>query len=119
MLPLIDSLEEKSNIKLKEIYRIRVALSTSIGQEVQHYPHVDLKHPHKVLLYYVNDSDGDTFIFNEKYSPEDEHSFPNLTVKQRVEPKRNKAIIFDGLTYHNSSKPVNNTARYVINIDFN
>ena len=118
VLPLLYALEEKAKITIKEIYRIRIGLTTTVGKEVQHLPHVDLKQPHKVLLYYVNDSDGDTFIFNETYSPEDEDSVPNLTLKERVQPKRGRAILFDGLTYHNSSKPVNNTARYIINIDF-
>lgn len=119
VIPLLYALEEKTKITIQEIYRIRIGLTTTVGKEVQHLPHVDLKQPHKVLLYYVNDSDGDTFIFNEKYSPEDEDSVTNLTLKERVQPKRNRAILFDGLTYHNSSKPVKNTARYIINIDFN
>ena len=118
VFPLLYALEEKAEITAKEIYRIRIGLTTTVGKEVQHLPHVDLKVPHKVLLYYVNDSDGDTFIFNETYSPEDEDSVPNLTLKERVQPKRNRAILFDGLKYHNSSKPINNTARYIINIDF-
>ena len=117
ILPLIYSLEEKTKVTVNELYRIRVALTTSIGKEVQHHPHVDLFDPHKVLLYYVNDSDGDTFMFNEFYSPDEEKT--DFTIKQKVTPKKNRAIVFDGLRYHNSSKPVNNTARYIINIDFN
>jgi hypothetical protein len=117
--PLVYSLEEKAQISIERIARIRLALTTSVGKEVQHLPHVDYFLPHKVLLYYVNDSDGDTFMFNEMYSPENHNSLSNFTLKQRVTPKKNRAIIFDGLTYHNSSKPVKNTARYVINIDFN
>ena len=117
--PLVYALEEKANISIKELYRIRIALSTSVGKEVQHLPHVDFTEPHKVLLYYVNDSDGDTFMFNEMYSPENKKSLTNFTIKQRVQPKKNRAIVFDGLTFHNSSKPVKNTSRYIINIDFN
>ena len=115
-------LEEKANITVKELYRIRLALNTSVGKEVQHYPHVDLTEPHKVLLYYVNDSDGDTFMFNEMYNLdtiEEKEELKTFTLKERVTPKKNKAIIFDGLRYHSSSKPVKNTARYIINVDFN
>jgi hypothetical protein len=122
VLPLVYFLEEKANITAKELYRIRIALTTSVGKEVQHYPHVDLPEPHKVLLYYVNDSDGDTFMFNEMYNldkVEKKDELKTFTLKERVAPKKNKAIIFDGLRYHNSSKPIKNTARYIINIDFN
>jgi len=117
--PLVYALEEKANISIKEVYRIRLALTTSVEKEVQHRPHVDDYEPHKVLLYYVNDSDGDTFMFNEMYSPEDRTLLTDFTIKERVQPKKNRAIVFDGLRYHNSSKPVKNTSRYIINIDFN
>ena len=117
VMPLLYSLEEKTNITVNEIYRIRIALTTSVNEEVQHHPHVDLRQPHKVLLYYVNDSDGDTFMFNEFYSPDEE--ITNFTIKEKVTPKKNRAVIFDGLRYHNSSKPVKNSSRFIINIDFN
>jgi hypothetical protein len=120
VLPLIYFIEEKTRVPVKEIYRIRLALSTSIKKEVQHRPHVDIFEPHKVLLYYVNDSDGDTFMFNEMFSENlKQNPLLDFTVKERVPPKKNRAVIFDGLRYHNSSKPVNNDTRYIINIDFN
>ncbi len=118
VVPLLYALEEKTGITVQEVYRIRIALTTTVGKEVQHLPHVDIEMPHKVLLYYVNDSDGDTFMFNEMYSP-DKGELTEFTLKERITPKKGRAIIFDGLRYHNSSKPVNHTARYIINIDFN
>ena len=119
IFPLMYALEEKTQMPINEIYRIRLALNTSVGKEVQHLPHVDVDQPHKVLLYYVNDSDGDTFMYNEMYSPDNHDSLSTFTLNQRVKPKKNRAIVFDGLRYHNSSKPVNYTSRYIINIDFN
>jgi len=139
IFPLMYFLEEKTQTPIKEIHRVRLALTTSVGKEVQHFPHVDAYYPHKVLLYYVNDSDGDTFIMNEMYdeqqmgtggftdikrleldtsSDKERKALTNFTVKERVTPKKGRAILFDGYTYHNSSKPVNNEARYIINIDF-
>ena len=116
ILPMLYFVEEKANIEVKEISRIRLGLSVSTGKEVQHYPHVDEYEPHYVLLYYVNDSDGDTFMLNEMYqegvNPKD------FTVKERVTPKKNRAVIFDGLRYHHSSNPVNNSLRFVVNINF-
>ena len=120
--PLVHFIEEKGGMPVNEIYRIRLALTTSVGQEVQHRPHVDFTKPHKVLLYYVNDSDGDTFMFNEKFSENfdfDKNPLLKFTLKEKIAPKKNRALIFDGLTYHNSSKPINNSTRFVINIDFN
>ena len=72
-------------------------------------PHIDLKNEnHKVLLLYVNDSDGDTFFFDN-----------NNKIIKRVSPLKNRAIIFDGNILHAGSHPKNNDCRIVINIDFN
>lgn len=66
--------------------------------------HVDNKMPHVVVLYYVNDTDGDTFFFNK-----DE-------ITHRVAPKKNRAVVFDGSIHHSSSTPTI-TKRAVINFN--
>jgi hypothetical protein len=71
-------------------------------------PHVDLFEPHLVVLYYVNDSDGDTFLY-EKGTTDN--------IIQRISPKKGKLVIFDGDYYHSSSPPQKNTVRIVINSD--
>lgn len=115
ILPITYFMNEYVNIE--QIKRIRLALNTSIKESVQHFPHVDIKGPHKVLLYYVNDSDGDTFVYNEKYENNKDHPL-SFTIKEKISPKKNRAVIFDGLHYHSSSKPINNSARFIVNIDF-
>jgi len=68
--------------------------------------HIDYETPHTVCLYYVNDTDGDTFIFaNDK-----------KTITQRISPKKNRCVVFDGLTYHASSAPTKDK-RAIINFD--
>jgi hypothetical protein len=114
--PMLYFIEEKANIKVNHVDRIRLGLTTSMGKEVQQYPHVDEPEPHNVLLYYVNDSDGDTFMFNEMYQEGVDQT--EFTIKERVTPKKNRAILFDGLTYHSASSPVNNALRFVVNINF-
>ncbi len=117
-LPLIYVMEEKTNIKVNELYRVRIALNTFTGVETQHNAHVDMEDPHKVLLYYVNDSDGDTIMYQEMF--EEGKPKPSIfTVKQRIAPKRNRAVVFDGLRYHSSSKPTKNPFRFIVNVDFN
>lgn len=118
ILPLIYFMEEKTGIKVNQLYRVRLALNTSIGADTQHNAHVDMEIPHKVLLYYVNDSDGDTIMYNEMHdlgldAPE------SYSVYKRVKPAKNKAVVFDGWRYHSSSKPVSTATRFIINIDFN
>lgn len=83
-------------------------------------PHVDAAIDHYVFLYYVNDSDGDTFLFEEtsdRHRMEEAWKFKDFKIKERVSPKKNRLLIFDGKYYHTSSHPINNDIRCVINID--
>jgi hypothetical protein len=105
---------EKHNIKCEKIVRAKFNLVSSINEDVYQSPHVDVSYPHKVFLYYVNDSDGDTIIFNEKYDGTNK----TLTVMDKINPEMGKAILFDGLTYHAPSAPKNSPYRLVVNIAF-
>jgi hypothetical protein len=118
IIPLVYFMEEKTGIAVKELYRIRLALNPWTAVETKHHPHVDDHRPHKVLLYYVNDSDGDTFMYNEMFEigkPKPE----NFTIRERISPQKNKAVVFDGHIFHSSSKPNNHASRFIVNIDFN
>jgi len=66
--------------------------------------HRDDENDHIVLLYYVNDTDGDTHIFGTEYEFE---------LFMRVTPKKNRAVIFNGNRFHASSST--NTVRAIIN----
>jgi hypothetical protein len=78
-------------------------------------PHIDHTVPYaRTLLYYVNDSDGDTVLFDKTYTGSDPGE---LTVLHRFTPKAGDAILFDSFRYHASSAPTINK-RSVINIIF-
>ena len=86
---------------------LQLATNTPQG-DMHNNKHVDTKDPRIVLLYYVCDSDGDTFLMSK-----DEAS--NVVTK-RVTPKKNRALIFDGAIYHASSRPQHSN-RCVINFN--
>jgi hypothetical protein len=69
----------------------------------------------KTLLYYVNGSDGETIIYNEKYEGK---PVGKLTVKQRITPVKGRAVIFDSNQIHSASLPVEKRYRLVINCVF-
>ena len=69
-------------------------------------PHLDMDHPHQVLLYYVNDSDGPTYFFDDDYK-----------IVKVVEPKKGRFILFDGCITHASSFPVKSHFRVGLNVD--
>ena len=59
-----------------------------------------------VCLYYLQDSDGDTFFFDNK---------EDLNIIERVTPKAGRMVMFDNDIYHASSPPQKSNARFVIN----
>jgi hypothetical protein len=117
---IMRALEEKEGIVCTTLLRAKCNLvpqDSSFGVDQYHPPHVDLKEANNytyTLIYYVNDSDGDTFIFNENYGDE----FENVTIAHRQTPKEGCALLFKSNTYHAGSSPVNNSSRVVINIVF-
>ena len=107
----------KNNISAKAFLRIKANLTFPDGpSELTQAPHIDHPFPHKVFLYYVNDSDGDTIIYDKKFTEAGESV--DLYEKERVTPKAGRAIFFDGLTYHTPLTPLSTPYRAVINVTF-
>ena len=73
---------------------------------VPHNIHTDNPNPHIVGLYYPNDSDGDTFFFDD-----------DLNVIHKEPVARGKMIVFDGRWKHSSSSPTKNI-RFSLNINY-
>lgn len=60
----------------------------------------------RTVLYYVNDSDGDTYFFDD------------IECIKRVPPVKGTAAVYPSNTYHASSTPIKTETRTVINIVF-
>lgn len=91
---------------MKEIIVARIFVLMPYATELEHYaPHVDLPFPHTVVLYYVNDADGDTVIFDK-----------DNNIVKRVSPKRGRILMFDGAMYHGGGVPKSGP-RCAINFD--
>jgi len=79
------------------------------------YPHIDREIPHKTILYYLFDSDADTFFFNQYF--EKEFDYNTQSVLTRITPKKGSAVLFDGFMFHAAS--VSKTKKRVtLNINF-
>ena len=112
-------------IEFSYIDRIRLGCITAKETQIINQPHVDLYKPHKVALLYFNTCDGDTYLYKEKYDPNkslsgfDQYTSINkFNVLERSTPEENKLFVFDGLQYHSSSSPTNDSRRIVMNINF-
>ena len=90
-----------------ELLRIRAAMFTKDQTKYEHKPHVDFEDvQHHVMLYYVNDSDGPTKIYEGD------------KVVKEVVPKKGRAVFFPGRTYHASSSPKHHSKRIVLNFNY-
>lgn len=109
--PILESFKEKMSIKIKKLIRIRIRMTTKVSvKSIKNYPHVDGKDPHKVLIYYVNDSDGDTFFYKKNNN--------NFEEALKITPSMGSGVYFDGSIYHASSTPSNVSRRMTINFNF-
>ena len=78
------------------------------------YPHIDDIQPHIATIYYFNDSDGKTVIYNEEYDKE--KGMPReLTIQEEIEPKANRLLVFDGKYIHTGSTPSKHNNRIILN----
>ena len=110
------------NLK-KDLLRCKINLQTQAPNNNKgkfNFPHTDyLPAPDKLItiLYYVNDSDGDTYFFKEKFkgSNMSKEEIDNLTIIKKVSPKRGRLVVFKADIMHAGSHPINNPTRVVIN----
>lgn len=114
ILPIITAIP----YTIKQMVRIKMNLcvyAKTDNENAHGMPHVDLtkvSEPMISAIYYVNDSTGDTLIFDQRFGEK-----APLTVKSRIAPKKGRLIVFDGSLLHAGNTPRTNAPR--ININFN
>jgi hypothetical protein len=108
------------------LFRAKINLQTRGNQPtpLPQYPHLDfgysfpnefLKNNTWAVIYYVNDSDGDTIVYNEEENLLD---LSKYTIKQKISPKKGRMVFLRGNLYHSASTPsLNSSKRIVINYD--
>lgn len=104
---ILYSLSDKLNFNISQILEGRSFIHLPSPNPGLDNIHTDLDLNHLVCLYYVNNSDGDTVLFEED----------KKTEIKRVTPKKGRVVFFDGSIPHCSSRPSLNP-RAVINFDF-
>lgn len=128
--PLVYSIAEANGHPLTQLFRIRIGLLSSVSTVTYSHntPHVDFLWPHYTACYYVNDSDGDTVLFDQhldEIGPE----ITDNTIKEYTDrttfttvastaPKKGRVCIFNGTRFHASTKPRNHDRRLVITVNY-
>ena len=100
---------KKTNIPVNNIYRAKANLQlrdTTFSDEKHNAVHKDNDGPHWVVIYYVNDCDGDTLMFDN-----------NFEIVKRISPKKGRILFFNGDILHASQGPRKSLNRCILNIN--
>jgi len=106
LFEIVYRLGNKLDIFVQNIIQGRIIVHLPSPNPGQDQVHIDKKEPHWVCLYYVNDSEGDTVLFDD-----------NEKEIKRVTPKKGRIAFFDGSIKHCSTRP-STKARAIINFNF-
>ena len=109
---LFDEIEKNTDLKLSDrtLYRGKstILFPPAKNQKQESDIHIDCTEiKMDNILYYVNDSDGDTILYEND----------RKTVIERISPKAGRFVYFSGDIPHCASRPVKNLKRMVININ--
>jgi len=125
-IKILESYCSIMNKNISTIHRVRIRYTHPVpnhNNEKYAAPHIDFNSEvdFTTLVYYVDDSDGDTILFSKKHIAGEEYDpivKEPLTEVYRHTPKKGEAIVFNGHRYHAGNYPVNYGRRIVINFDF-
>ena len=96
------------------LYNAHANLFLQRDRSIIPHPHIDFwDHKHTVVLYYINDCDGDTIFYNKSLDDE------LIDVKEwrRESPKKGDFLVFDGSIYHSPTCPIESKNRFTLNFD--
>ena len=120
----------KINKKLLKKYRIKINKTIphvfDLNEEYR-LLHIDKQEQHMVIIYYINECDGDTLIFNDKNNKHLKNikefmtdgsflDFKNFELIKTISPKKGRVVMFDGNLWHYGKYPTTGE-RNVININ--
>ena len=115
------------------ILRCRGDMSTWSPEEFIHPAHIDFNFPNASSIYYLHDTDGDSILYGKDSFDHDikidQHQDGTLSqtiggktttleIQERISPKANRLVMFDGNLLHTGSSPTQHKTRILLNSNF-
>ena len=122
VIPLIQKGCDEINFNIEKVKRCYGGIHALIRDKPKHdIIHINRNVPHLVMMYYVNDCDGDTILYDKTlddipfklYYSDSDYEF---NIQHKITPKRGRILFFDGRVYHASSTPTK-SIRCIITLD--
>jgi hypothetical protein len=110
-------LEDRTGYSFDALGRIKANLTWPQPEHLTgvNPPHIDVPQDECIsMVFYVNDSDGETVLYDKRVHEGEE----NLQEIARVEAKAGRALLFNSNRFHSSQPPVNTPYRIIINSVF-
>lgn len=113
--PIFYFLENRCNIHISHINRLRLRMTTPVlsDSDYVNIAHIDEENDHMVMVFYINDCDGPTVLYDKKFG-DDTSDIKEIA---RVHPKINSAVLFNGLRFHSGASP-SSGRRVILNANF-
>lgn len=108
-------------IGAKKIFKARYDMTMYNPEKFLHRPHIDCEEIPRYVsaILYMNDSDGDTVIYNEKCMKVSELDYSKkYTIKKTIAPKANRLVIFKQNLIHTGHSPSKSKNRILLNAVF-
>ena len=122
IIPVIEKGCNQIKFNIEKIQRCYGAIHALIRNKSKNDNiHINQDVPHLVMLYYVNDCDGNTILYDKKLGDiPSEIVYPDeycdLNITHTISPKKGRILFFDGRTYHSPSSPTTGM-RCIITLD--
>ena len=117
VLPVLEAFKNLTGLEY-QIQRIKANFNPKEVIENKgscYVPHVDIENGGGWTgIYYINNSDGDTVIFNEKTNNPVRNQ-EEISVKQVIQNKKGRFVLFNQDNLHAGCPPIENDNRLVIN----
>jgi hypothetical protein len=116
---IFEKFAAKHGLDLEEVTRTRHNICFRSFDRRPMTPHVDVGrlHKHWAFVLYLNDSDGDTILFHQKYDGVTVRSQEDLTLYKKFSPVAGGAVFFDGDYFHAWEHPISSEYRIVLNMN--
>ncbi len=114
---VVEAFLTKNKLRLTSISRSRANLSYPSIDRRHTPPHIDDADNHYTFIYYVNDSDGDTNLYEQHFDGVTVRTQDDLTLFNSISPKAGRGVLFKGTRFHTWQPPFESKARCIINMN--
>ena len=105
--------------KTHRLHRAKLNITLPYKKRYVLAPHTDMYNSKSITyLYYINDSDGPTIIYNKRGQKYDTPKPPWWWKKTKVLPKQGRLVRFPSDSVHSGNVPHTHSSRIVLNLIF-